>query len=224
MKAIETVYNGYRFRSRLEARWAVFFDTLGVKYEYEKEGYDLDGLWYLPDFWLPEQGCWAEIKGQEPTEEEQEKCVRMQAHSGLKVHLFFGEIPSIDCPGTVYTYRANPDLGVHPDEPLCMRSDYYGWCECPFCRKIEIIDYRNIECMSCNCFEKYFKVDEMMDAFHQLYPDGLPDYIYKRLFEWGDTPRIDAAYTAARQARFEHAERSQTAYRQGYLGHGSKSD
>ncbi|MBQ1293958.1 MAG: hypothetical protein IIY21_07950 [Clostridiales bacterium] len=51
MKAIETCYNGYRFRSRLEARWAVFFDALGVKYEYEPEGFELDdGTWYLPDF------------------------------------------------------------------------------------------------------------------------------------------------------------------------------
>ncbi len=41
MKAIETIYNGYEFRSRLEARWAVFFDTLGVKWEYEPEHYDL---------------------------------------------------------------------------------------------------------------------------------------------------------------------------------------
>ena len=40
-KAIETVYNGYRFRSRLEARWAVFFDALGVKYEYEAEGFEM---------------------------------------------------------------------------------------------------------------------------------------------------------------------------------------
>lgn len=63
MKAIETVYNGYRFRSRLEARWAVFFDTLGVKYEYEKEGYEVNGTWYLPDFWLPQQECWFEVKG-----------------------------------------------------------------------------------------------------------------------------------------------------------------
>lgn len=37
IKAIETVYNGYRFRSRLEARWAVFFDEMGVQYEYEAE-------------------------------------------------------------------------------------------------------------------------------------------------------------------------------------------
>ncbi len=73
MKAIETIYNGYRFRSRLEARWAVFFDTLGVKWEYEGEGYDLNGTWYLPDFWLPEQECFIEIKGAEPSKEEREK-------------------------------------------------------------------------------------------------------------------------------------------------------
>lgn len=32
-KAVETVYKGYRFRSRLEARWAIFFDSLGIKWE-----------------------------------------------------------------------------------------------------------------------------------------------------------------------------------------------
>ena len=42
-----------RFRSRLEARWAVFFDACGVAWEYEPEGYDLGGgLCYLPDFLL----------------------------------------------------------------------------------------------------------------------------------------------------------------------------
>jgi len=51
MKAIETEYRGYRMRSRVEARWAVFFDTLDIKWEYESEGYDLDGTYYLPDFW-----------------------------------------------------------------------------------------------------------------------------------------------------------------------------
>ena len=53
IKPIETVYKGYQFRSRLEARWAVFFDACGVDWEYEPEGFDLgDGLYYLPDFLL----------------------------------------------------------------------------------------------------------------------------------------------------------------------------
>lgn len=51
IKAIETRYKGYRFRSRLEARWAVFFDAIGTKWEYEVEGFELpDGRRYLPDF------------------------------------------------------------------------------------------------------------------------------------------------------------------------------
>lgn len=63
IQAIETVYNGYRFRSRLEARWAVFFDNLGVKYVYEPEGYKLsNGETYLPDFYLPDFNIYTEIK------------------------------------------------------------------------------------------------------------------------------------------------------------------
>lgn len=63
VKPIETEYNGYRFRSRLEARWAVFFDTAGIPYEYEPEGFVLtDGTYYLPDFYLPWYRCYVEIK------------------------------------------------------------------------------------------------------------------------------------------------------------------
>ena len=53
LKPIETLYAGEKFRSKLEARWAVFFDACGVEWEYEPEGYNLgDGVWYLPDFKL----------------------------------------------------------------------------------------------------------------------------------------------------------------------------
>lgn len=63
LKPIETVYKGYRFRSRLEARWAVFFDAMGIKYLYEPEGYDLgDGDYYLPDFYLPDANQYFEVK------------------------------------------------------------------------------------------------------------------------------------------------------------------
>lgn len=66
MKAIETKYNGYFFRSRTEARWAVFFDTIGYKWQYEDEGYSLNnGRWYLPDFklFLPNDKIfYAEVK------------------------------------------------------------------------------------------------------------------------------------------------------------------
>ena len=64
IKPIETFYNGYRFRSRLEARWAVFFDALNVKYEYEPEGYLMSNEeCYLPDFYLPDMNYYIEVKG-----------------------------------------------------------------------------------------------------------------------------------------------------------------
>lgn len=65
IRPIETEYNGYKFRSRLEARWAVFFDQLGIDYEYELEGFQLnDKLRYRPDFFLPkmDKGVYVEIK------------------------------------------------------------------------------------------------------------------------------------------------------------------
>mgnify|MGYP001194201040 CR=1 FL=1 len=85
IKPIETRYKGYRFRSRLEARWAVFFDALRLDWEYEKEGYDLGDLgFYLPDFWLDnvhdrlgQKGIFAEIKGQEATDLEIERLARL---------------------------------------------------------------------------------------------------------------------------------------------------
>lgn len=68
VNAIETNYGGCLFRSRLEARWAVFFDALKIEWLYEPEGFHIskyeDKKWmYLPDFLLPEFPLWVEVKG-----------------------------------------------------------------------------------------------------------------------------------------------------------------
>jgi len=67
IKPIETHYKGYRFRSRLEARWAVFFDAMEYDWKYEPEGF-VSTQWetpvrYLPDFYLPSSKTWVEVKG-----------------------------------------------------------------------------------------------------------------------------------------------------------------
>lgn len=67
IKPIETQYKGYRFRSRLEARWAIFFDALGLEWNYEVEGFDLgNDIRYLPDFLLKRQNLWVEVKPNKP--------------------------------------------------------------------------------------------------------------------------------------------------------------
>jgi hypothetical protein len=44
--AIPTAYRGISYRSRLEARWAAFFDQIGWTHSYEP----FDGNGYIPDF------------------------------------------------------------------------------------------------------------------------------------------------------------------------------
>lgn len=56
--AIPTEYRGRIYRSRLEARWAAFFDRLGLRHEYEP--FDL-GAW-SPDFLLPDINTLVEVK------------------------------------------------------------------------------------------------------------------------------------------------------------------
>lgn len=102
IKAIETRYKGYRFRSRLEARWAVFFDALGIEWQYEPEGFErTEPVWhetlgrvgekvirYLPDFYLPQTDTWVEVKGVMSDEDAYR----------LEVMLDWGSpIPGIDC-------------------------------------------------------------------------------------------------------------------------------
>jgi hypothetical protein len=61
---IETEYAGCRFRSRLEARWAVFFDALKLRWEYEPDAYAPPSGNYLPDFrlHLASGPVWFEVK------------------------------------------------------------------------------------------------------------------------------------------------------------------
>lgn len=63
--SIDTVYNGHKFRSRLEARYAIFMQSMNIEWVYELEGYKLPSGWYLPDFYLPDfefNGSFAEVK------------------------------------------------------------------------------------------------------------------------------------------------------------------
>lgn len=116
IKPIETVYNGYRFRSRLEARWAVFFDAVGIRFEYEPEGFELSsGRKYLPDFWLPDFGIYVEIKpllsSDDPTrkevyEEQQSLCSNFRDEVGKAILLCRGA-PWDDIWGYLYAFDTN---------------------------------------------------------------------------------------------------------------------
>lgn len=145
VKPIPTVYKGISFKSRLEARWAVFFDALAIKWFYEYEGYQLPSGWYVPDFWLPEFRMWVEIKPNEPTSQEVKLVIDLAAHTDNPVAIHFGDI-------------------LEPDE-WCRNSDsahiYWAegmdighlWCVCPKCGAIGFeFDGRGARVCSSRCF------------------------------------------------------------------------
>lgn len=124
IKAIDTIYRSHRFRSRLEARYAVFLDWLHADWVYEQEGYVVDGKPYLPDFWLPDRQVHIEIKGTDPTPEEKDKARGLQMETNRAVALFHGLPGSNE--GTVYCWNS---LGT-PEE-VAMRVyglEFFGLC------------------------------------------------------------------------------------------------
>ena len=137
--ALETKYDGCVFRSRTEARWAVFFNACEIPWEYEKEGYKLGSelgasrdfgvLYYLPDFWLPSIQTWVEVRGMEPDAVASEKAYRLGYHTKHSVIIFVGapRLPNLDS-------RGNDDYSV-----LDGGIDYdYWWCQCLTCGKVGI--------------------------------------------------------------------------------------
>jgi len=132
MQAIETNYKGYRFRSRLEARWAVIFDWCQWQWDYEPQGYTLkNGINYLPDFYLPNckatlyqhtgkvpSGVWVEIKGGNASSSERRKMMLLSQES---------KRPGIIFCGVNYTDRSYLYTAKHGDEVEMEVLDMHGY-------------------------------------------------------------------------------------------------
>ena len=56
-------YAGVPFRSTYEVRAAQAFDRLGMAWQYEPQRFDCGDCTYLPDFYLTDEGMYAEVKG-----------------------------------------------------------------------------------------------------------------------------------------------------------------
>ncbi len=72
----------------------VFFERIGIEFQYEPEAFRLpDGRGYWPDFYLPHIRVFAEVKGIEPTPEEESKA-RLLVHDRGGLLLFLPGPPN----------------------------------------------------------------------------------------------------------------------------------
>lgn len=190
IQAIETVYKGYRFRSRSEARWAVFFDTLGIKYIYEPEGYVFDdGTHYLPDFYLPNAKMFFEVKGLELTKEDESKINKLITYSGKNVAVGYSDM-SFQATSIYEDQKGNPICDMDP------KGD--SWL---------------IQCYSCNEYQFIGSIGSWACRGCGYY-DGDSGFVCFCSGDWPDTSdswnkpsgEVLDAFITARQARFEYGE------------------
>ncbi len=140
VSALPTTYAGISFRSRIEARWAVFFDALGVTWEYEPEGYSLPSGPYLPDFLLADQDVWFEVKGKPPTDRESSLAFELARATGRTVMVAYHRMPRPEQTthsGWMCDIQPAPQQSIeaHFDEGW---DNYYAWCVCPTCGRVGI--------------------------------------------------------------------------------------
>ena len=202
IKAIQTRYKGYRFRSRLEARWAVFFDGLSVKWEYEPEGYDLGQAgYYLPDFFLPGLELWVEIKPRDGSAgKDDEKMVALVEMTGKRGTILRGD-PWENSDPDIY---GRPGVSDWSGSAIFQKTEdgagkydcAYCFCVCPNCLKVGYeFDGRGARVCGTDCPSK-----------------NTPAWAGAGFADHGDKgysfnhPLIMSAASKARAARFEHGE------------------
>lgn len=193
IKPIETYYNGYRFRSRAEARWAVLLDTLKCKYIYEPEGFKLsDGTLYLPDFYLPDSDSFLEIKGV-ISPQDQHKIDQFRADCEKAVTIGFSDMTFEACDNCV---------GWGDDfEGFIPTCDDSWLCRCRSCGKIWFMgSFGSYTCQCCGEYDGDHHFELLLDSYKNRESDN-----YRYISIGHEDGEI--ALNKARQARFEHDEK-----------------
>lgn len=143
--AIKTYYGGCWFRSRAEARWAVFFTRLGLDWEWEPERLKCDTPHgdYLPDFHLPLLDLYLEVKPAHPDIVDPGGYMRWKHFAGQvtttwphgRTAMLTGPVPN---PDTVDQYGP-PRQYEWTDQPIIALEHWHAaWCACPTGRHFDI--------------------------------------------------------------------------------------
>jgi hypothetical protein len=197
IKPKRTRYKGIWFRSRLEARWAVFFDAIGIEYRYEPEHDEVQAgwgyAWYKPDFFMPGLDCYIEIKPKEPTDFELAKAAGWADIYDGDFYIFYEfRPPSEDSDSACLLFWSNRYKKVIP-------SYSHWWTECLECHRIAITENGEPphECLD-KCYTR-----EALDYRYNWYSMSGREYDDEVYPYSSRSPRLLKAYSAARKATFK---------------------
>lgn len=221
IQAIETYYAGHLFRSRLEARWAVVFDSLGIRWEYEPQGYLIGEHRrpYLPDFYLTDLGWWVEVKGASERLDINLLLDAVHPTQGLgrtdpfhKTNIvILGDIPRRDVPHGHYTISRSATFGravMRCDDACPITSPQFGlhrFSPIPDTVPAAVLDKLQTTVSQYERLRSWGALLTPACRTSSKRPQGdlttaVPFAKRQR------APRIEAAYTLGRTARFEHGE------------------
>jgi hypothetical protein len=187
IQSIETIVGDTRYRSRTEARWATFFEALGVDFDYEPERIQLSsGESYLPDFYLPQFKAYLEVKADNDAIVTAE-CARARRlaadRPAQRVWLAAGA-PSFDPPNILTLEQ------WHIDAPI---ADILSDPE----NRYHFLQDRRDEGIY------WLQANAVGGGFRQTFLVGGPGKVTDHLREPLMLPHIAAAYAAAAEARWD---------------------
>lgn len=175
MKIKDVIYKNQKFRSMLDVRWAIYFEKMGIDYEYSGN---------VVCFWLPQVNMFAAVNRYKFTKDEDEILKAVAKENGNPVLRLIG-IPDY------ITYMAWDSNG---DETDHLVSAYHGYCsnEHRFYKMTEaegmhLAKMRNViyhtygsGMKEAITHARSFKLsDELMFSFQYVKPKRLPTTVIK---------------------------------------------
>ncbi|MEZ7198218.1 type II toxin-antitoxin system ParD family antitoxin [Pseudodesulfovibrio karagichevae] len=85
-----TYYSGCHFKDRFTAQWAVFFESLGLKWKYAEESHILFGIDVTLDFQVQGHRCDFHVIGSENTSWSQELFMEVAKRTGKEIVVLVG--------------------------------------------------------------------------------------------------------------------------------------
>lgn len=197
MQPIRTNYKGILFRSKLEAEWAKFFDSLSIPWLYEPEGYQFtDGTMYLPDFWLPDSKQWFEVKGlMNDKDQHKMEMLCLESHHDVVIGYPDGEFSMMDLwKNDEFPSSFDPYSREEPTNETFYRVEIFDKVDtflnkCKQCGKYSFMEScGSYSCQCCGAYDGDHYINWVMDGERDY---SEPWYEHINTYEWRKRSRID---------------------------------